>query len=153
MLITTLRHEPRVKAHSLRGDDGTVKLRTPSGAEAGKLIGHPRKVLHVSFASDGQLIATSSSDGTVRLWLRNGEQFTDYEGYRGFLAEEALGASFGTTGMSLSPDGRIIAIAASAGRVQIWHVQTLGELMEQACIWLAPHLTSHPDAPRLCSGR
>jgi len=135
------------------GDDGTVKLWTPSGAEAGKLIGHQGKVLHVGFASDGQLIATSSSDGTVRLWLRNGEQLTQYEGYRGFLAEEALGGSFGTTGVSLSPDGRMMAIAESAGTVQIWHVQTLGELMEQACIWLEPYLTSHPDAPRVCSGR
>jgi WD40 repeat protein len=144
--VMTVAFSPDEQLLATGGDDGTVKLWTSSGAEAGKLIGHQGEVLHVGFTSDGQLIATSSSDGTVRLWLRNGEQLTQYEGYRGFLAEEALGGSFGTTGVSLSPDGRIIAIAESAGRVQIWHVQTLGELMEQACTWLE---RSNPTSPAI----
>ncbi|MFC7588193.1 WD40 repeat domain-containing protein [Nonomuraea antimicrobica] len=51
-------------------DDDDVRLwdvatRTPIGRP---LTGHTDEVLSVAFNPDGKLLATSSLDGTVRLW-------------------------------------------------------------------------------------
>lgn len=50
--------------------DGTVELwstnETPSRIKT--LYGHMDKITSMSFSADGSLLATASTDGTVRLW-------------------------------------------------------------------------------------
>jgi WD40 repeat protein len=132
------------------GDDGTVKLWSLSGTQTGQLTGHEGKVLDVRFSPDGRLIATAGADGTARLWLQNGDQVDQWPGHVGYLELEVIGGGFGTAGMSFSPDSRRIAIADSGGSVRIYRIQNLDELLQSACAWLGPYLTSHPDAPRVC---
>lgn len=133
------------------GEDGTVKLWNLAGTQVGQLIGHERKVLAVRFSPDGRLIASAGADGTIRLWLRNGEQVSQWSGQAGFLAEEALGGSFGTAGISFSPDSRSVAIAGLGGAVRIYRIQSLNELLDDACTWLGPYLASHADSPKVCT--
>ena len=132
------------------GEDGTVKLWDLTGRQLGLLIGHEGKVLAVRFSPNGRLIVTAGADGTVRLWRRDGEQLGRWPGLTGFLAEEALGGSFGTAGLTFSPDGQSIAVGASAGSVRIYRLQRLDELLDSACKWLGPYRMSHPDAPHVC---
>ena len=148
--VMSVAFNPRGNSLATGGDDGTVKLWDLSGKEVGKFVGHQSKVLDVRFSPDGEFIATASADGTVRLWLASGDQVNQYTARRGFLAEEALGGSFGAAGLSLSPDGRKIAIAQSDDTVLVSRVQSLGELLDAACGWLGPYLATHPDAPRVC---
>lgn len=142
---------PDGKMLATAGDDGTVKLWGLAGTQVGQLIGHEGKVLAVRFSPDGRLLATAGADGTVRLWLRNGEQVSQWSGQAGFLAEEALGGSFGTAGISFSPDSRSLAIAVSGGGVRVYRIQSLNELLDNTCAWLAPYVASHAYAPTVCA--
>jgi WD40 repeat protein len=133
------------------GEDGTVKLWDRAGALLGQLIGHQGKVLSVRYSPDGRFIASAGADGTVRLWVRSGEQVSQWSGRAGFLAGELLGGGFGTGGISFSPDSRSIAIAELGGAVRIYRIQTLNDLLDDACVWLRPYLSSHAAVPKVCA--
>ena len=47
---------------------GLVRLVRPDGAKTLELEGHTKSVRSVSFSVDGQLLASKSDDGTVRVW-------------------------------------------------------------------------------------
>src|SRR5262249_54075376 len=50
-------------------DDNTVHiLDAKTGVELRVLTGHTKPINDLAFSSDGQLLLTSSTDGTVRLW-------------------------------------------------------------------------------------
>jgi len=51
--------------------DKTVKLSKRDGTLVTTLAGHQDKVIRVEFSRDGKLIATTSRDGTVKLWNFN----------------------------------------------------------------------------------
>jgi WD40 repeat protein len=49
--------------------DGTVRLwRVADGALTASLEGHTRPVADLAWSLDGQLLASGSDDGTIRLW-------------------------------------------------------------------------------------
>ncbi|WGT67843.1 WD40 domain-containing protein [cyanobacterium endosymbiont of Epithemia clementina EcSB] len=80
--------------------------------EKNKLTGHQDAVNSVSFSPNGQLIATSSSDGTIRLWDWQGRErlvITDHQGniYR----------------VAFSPDGQSIATASQDDTAKVWTLQ------------------------------
>ncbi|ACK68334.1 WD-40 repeat protein [Rippkaea orientalis PCC 8801] len=80
--------------------------------EKNKLTGHEDAVNSVTFSPNGQLIATASSDGTIRLWDRQGRQKTVITGHKGNIYR-----------VTFSPDGQLIASASQDNTAKVWNLQ------------------------------
>jgi len=52
------------------GSDGSIRIwDVATATELLSLRGHRRRIQHVQFSPDGETLASSSDDGTVKLWL------------------------------------------------------------------------------------
>jgi WD40 repeat protein len=68
--------------------------------------------LGLAFNPAGDVLASNSDDGTVRLWdVQSGAELAVLEGPRGF----AMGVVF-------SPDGRLLFAGCGDGTLRIWGV-------------------------------
>ena len=71
---------------------------------------HQGPVQCVQFAPDGKVLATSSSDGTIRLWDPTaGAELTVLQGH----TNDVFAIAF-------APDGRTLASTGADGTVRIW---------------------------------
>ena len=111
-----------------------------TGEELDLLTGYPDWVESVSFSPDGQMLASGSSGGTVRLWdVRSREHLRTLTGH----TDEVLSVVF-------SPDGQTLA-SGSYGGIRLWdvitgaHKQTLRQEIVTA-------LAFSPDGMTLASG-
>ncbi|MGI5479164.1 helix-turn-helix domain-containing protein [Streptomyces lavendofoliae] len=84
-------------------------LSTQSQAFAARLRGHRGPVNAVAFAPVGGLLASASSDGTVRLWRVADRRTT---------ATYTVGGR--VRGVALAPDGRTLAATSTDGPVRLW---------------------------------
>lgn len=84
--------------------------------ERNRLEGHGDVVWGLSFSPDGQTIASSSVDKTVKLWRRDGSLLATFKGHTNSVACVAF-----------SPDNNTIASASLDKTVKIW--QTDGTLL------------------------
>ena len=107
------------------------------------LEGHWSDVRSVSFSPDGSLLASGSSDDTIRLWdVKTGNLLHTLTGHRG-----------GVLSVSFSPDGSLLASGSWDDTIGLWDVKT-GNLLHT--------LTGHrggvtsvsfsPDGSLLASG-
>ncbi|KLO13727.1 WD40 repeat-like protein [Schizopora paradoxa] len=81
---------------------------------------HEQEVNAVTFSKDSRLVATGSSDCTVRLWdIRSGES-------RLFRMTDAIkeGVDASITSIALSPDGNLLAAGCFDEVIRLWNVNT-----------------------------
>jgi WD40 repeat protein/uncharacterized caspase-like protein len=85
-----------------------------SGTEIGALKGHGKGVTQVAFSRDGRLLASSSSDNTIRIW--------DVAGHRELRTLSGHTANIDS--LDFSPDSRLLASAGDDGSTFLWDANT-----------------------------
>ncbi len=78
-------------------------------SEFNRLQGHEAWVSAVSFSPDGEVLASASSDGIVRLWRKDGTPIKTLEAHEAWVSA-----------VSFSPDGSVLASASYDGTVRLW---------------------------------
>jgi WD40 repeat protein len=92
------------------GYDRTAKLwRAATGKLVATLHEHRGPVSVVAFDPKGQLLATASGDGTVRIYNTRGAMLAAYEGHTADILD-----------LAWSPDGQWLASGAADGLVAVW---------------------------------
>lgn len=80
---------------------------------------HGGHVRGLSISSDGQLLASTSSDCTARIWSLRAMLAGDGDP----LLATLIGHRYYVTDADFSPDGRLLATAGNDGTVRVWDVQ------------------------------
>ena len=76
------------------------------------LAGHTDSVTGISFSPDGQLLASRSSDKTVKLWrMPDGKHLATLTGHTDRIGE-----------MSFSPDGQLLATCSEDETARLWQI-------------------------------
>ncbi|MGD2146783.1 MAG: adenylate/guanylate cyclase domain-containing protein [Anaerolineae bacterium] len=144
------------------GRDGTVKIWDASalldtdleppvaaaGQELMTLSGHGDRVWHTTFSPDGVRIATSSGDGTARVWdSASGEELLRLKG------EEVF------TGIAFDPEGKLLAVGTEDGMLKVWDLEeSLAAGEGQEVLTIAAHdpyvdaAAFSPDGRRIATG-
>ncbi len=81
-----------------------------TGREVGAIRGHGKGVTNVAFSRDGKLLATSSTDNTIKIW--------DLASRRELRT--LVGHTANVESMDFSPDGRLLASAGEDGSTFLW---------------------------------
>ena len=83
------------------------------------LRGHSDRILSVAFSPNGQILASGSSDRTIKLWNpRTGKSLKTLQGHRSWVWEIAI-----------SPDSKLLASGSYDHTVKIWDIES-GECLQ-----------------------
>ncbi len=78
---------------------------------------HKSYVTNVRFNPNGQIIASTSQDKTIKIWSLDGKELKTLKGH-----------NTGVTKLSFSPDGKILASASTDDTIRLWGVTDGQEL-------------------------
>lgn len=181
--VNSVDFRPDGKTLASGSQDGNVTLWSLDGRLINTL-NHGNKINIVKFSPNGKVLASASLDGTVKLWTRDGKKFiksvegdgsvvdlefssdskilvlkTSYSLTLSFLdglwfKDTYINPRSQLNAVSLSPDGKSIAIAGNDG-ISVWSLD-LDELLVQGCNlarnYLATNVNVKNDDRRLCDG-
>lgn len=107
------------------------------------LTGHTNEVLAVAFSPDGLIIASASTDQTIRLWEpETGHDLRTLRGHMG--AVHAL---------AFSPDGKLLASGSADTSIRVWEVTTGRERLAVTSSFGAVRaVTFSPDGKTIATG-
>ena len=114
-LVTALRARKELEAlGETSGETATaveqvLRQTTNSIFERNRLLGHEGAVFKVDMRSDGQMIASASSDNTIKLWHPDGTLLTTLEGHQ----ERVWAVIF-------SPNGQWLASGSDDNTIILW---------------------------------
>ncbi|MGW0484230.1 nSTAND1 domain-containing NTPase [Nonomuraea sp. NPDC003214] len=98
-----------------------------AGPYATRLAGHTNAVYATAFSPDGRLLATGSTDRTLRLWDLSAPHRPALLATAGSRAEGVLSAAF-------SPDGRMLATGGEDDLARLWDVSVPGRPRQVATL-------------------
>ena len=113
------RHTPFQFVFSSSGDSDAVRV-TGNAKSGIILVGHTNKVESIALSSDGHYIASSSKDGTVRIW----------DSASGFCISTVQGINPYGSQIVFSPDGKQIT-STSGSEICVIDFPPLQELIDQ----------------------
>jgi len=78
------------------------------------LMSHTAAVTSLAYSADGKILASSSDDGTIRLWDVHNQQ----------CLAVLSGHSERITTITFSPNGAMLVSTSDDGAMQVWAIQT-----------------------------
>jgi eukaryotic-like serine/threonine-protein kinase len=122
------------RALAISPDGATVALGGPSrislvdyrtGAIRRHLFGHSDDVNGLDFSPDGGTLASSTMNGTIKLWnLQTMQEVCTIP----FDVKPAPGKELGVDGLGFAPDGNSVWAFSRSGVLKSWHAATLEEI-------------------------
>ncbi len=131
--------KPRAEAPTSKKPAGQPAASWPLRAT---LKGHTDGVYTVAFSRDGQLLATGSHDGTVRLWnVASGKRLATLTGHEGKVHW-----------VTFSPDGKRLATAGEDKTMRVWDVVSRAEIQKMVHADPVRVVAFTPDGKTLIAG-
>lgn len=95
---------------------GTLQQAITLSAERNRLVGHSEQVNAVAYSPDGQLLASVSDDGTLKIWRADGTLI------KSVVVSQSSDPNLNSRllAVAFSPNSQQIAVAQSNGEVTIW---------------------------------